>query len=439
MHPKTEFLNDWENPQVIGFNKLPGHASLIPYPDEATALTHDRNQSPFFRLLNGDWQFKLVDRPERTPPTFFDPDFGTDDWDLLPVPSNWMMHGYDKPIYTNVKMPFPPDPPSVPEDNPTGLYRHTFTIPETWDNRQISITFDGVESAFYLWVNGRQVGYSQGSRLPAEFDITAFVTAGTNSLAVQVIRWSDGSYLEDQDHWWMAGIYRDVYLVAAPRVHINDIFVRTELDTDYQDATLRVHAQIEMYDYKPQSVDEYVSEVRFPQPTGHTVELRLYDADGQLVLDSPCVRPVLYSDWSGIGVRFSEEISRPYKWTAEIPYLYTLLLLLSDEHGNVIEANSLKIGFRQVEVKGRELLINGQPVLLKGVNRHDHHDQHGKAVTVESMIADIKLMKQFNFNAVRTAHYPNDTIFYDLCDIYGLYVIDEANVECHALYNKLPK
>ncbi len=428
--------HDWENPQVVGRNKRPAHAPLIPYPDEAAALAGQPEESAYFQRLDGTWQFRLVSQPAAAPANFHHPDFDASAWDTLPVPSNWMMHGYDKPIYTNVKMPFPPNAPFVPEENPTGLYRHAFTIPENWQERQILISFDGVESAFYVWLNGQRVGYSQGSRLPAEFDLTPYARPGANTLAVMVIRWSDGSYLEDQDHWWMAGIYRGVTLYAPPKTHIFDVFARTELDTDYHDAILRVRAAVNLND-RPRPTP-YVHEIRFPLASGYTVAMQLYDAAGQTVFDAPLTRPVLVSDWTRTDVNFTQPIANPHKWTAETPYLYTLVLALKNGEGQTIKAVSCHIGFRQIEIKGRELLINGQPVLLKGVNRHDHDDRRGKAVTLESMIADIKLMKQFNFNAVRTAHYPNDSVFYDLCDRYGLYVIDEANIEGHALYNQLP-
>ncbi|MEW5958559.1 MAG: glycoside hydrolase family 2 TIM barrel-domain containing protein [Chloroflexota bacterium] len=432
-------IPDWENPQVVGINKLPAHTTLIPYPDEISALTGRREQSPFFQPLNGPWQFRLVANPHAAPADFSDPNFDAADWDALPVPSNWMMHGYDNPIYTNVKMPIPPNPPYVPhDDNPTGLYRRTFTIPDEWRDRQIFICFDGVESAFYLWVNGRPVGYSQDSRLPAEFDLTAYVRPGLNRLAAMVIRWSDGSYLEDQDHWWMAGIYRDVYLYAAPKVHIFDFFVRTEFEADYRDATLRVQARVNFYERPAPATARPESRYFDPGSTEYSIAMQLYDAEGAPVLPEPVSRPVQLSDWADNVVRLLQPVANPRQWSAEDPYLYTLVLLLKNAQGETIEAESCQIGFRQVEIKGRELLINGRPVLLKGVNRHDFDERRGKTVTLESMLADVRLLKQFNFNAVRTAHYPNDPRWYDLCDQYGLYLIDEANIECHALYNKLP-
>jgi beta-galactosidase/beta-glucuronidase len=319
-------LHDWENPQVIGINKLAAHTPLIPYPDEITALSNRREKSPDFHLLNGNWKFHLVSNPNSAPDNFHRPNFDVSAWDDLPVPGNWMMHGYDKPFYTNVKMPFPPNPPFVPEDNPTGLYRHTFTIPDRWTERQIFISFNGVESAFYLWLNGQMVGYSQGSRLPAEFDLTPHVQPGQNTLAVMVIRWSDGSYLEDQDHWWMAGIYRDVYLYATPKAHIFDLFARTELDAGYRDATLRVRATINLYDRQPPA--EYVQEIRFPQPSGYSVTMQLYDADHNPVFDAPHSRPVLVSDWAATEVKFSQPVANPHKWTAYIGFVYFFFLVI---------------------------------------------------------------------------------------------------------------
>jgi beta-galactosidase/beta-glucuronidase len=437
--PTADQVNDWENPQVVGINKLPGHAPSIPYPDERAALTIRPERSPYFRSLNGRWKFQFIANPFAAPQNFYRTDFDTTGWAEIEVPGNWTVQGYDKPIYTNIKMPFRPDPPRVPqEDNPTGLYQRSFTIPEDWQGRQIFISFEGVESAFYLWVNGQKVGYSQDSRLPAEFDLTPYVQPGENHLAVMVIRWSDGSYLEDQDHWWMAGIYRDVYLYATPKVHIFDFFARTELETDKGEANLKVRAKINFY--QPQLDSKaYQGEIRIfdPEPPGYKVETRLFDAEGIPVLDPPLTKVIHQSDWAMTTVNFSQHLANPHLWSAEKPYLYRLVLSLKNDENETIEAVSCKIGFRNVEIKNRELLINGQPVLMKGVNRHDFEDRRGKTVTHETMLADIKLMKQFNINAVRTSHYPNDTRWYELCDEYGLYIIDEANIECHALYNKL--
>mgnify|MGYP001028987009 CR=1 FL=1 len=266
-NPETK-PNDWENPQVVGRNKEPGHVTLTPYTDPATALAGDRSASPYFQLLNGDWKFKWAPNPDAAPASFYEDGFDASGWDTLPVPSNWQMHGYDYPHYTNIVYPFSPDIcPQVPhDDNPTGSYRTEFTLPAEWDGRQVFLVFDGVDSAFYLWINGEMVGYSQDSRLPAEFNITRYVRPGQNSLAVQVYRWSDGTYLEDQDMWWLSGIYRDVYLFSTPAVHIRDFGVRTEFDQAYRDATL--HVQVNLKNYGEMPVQ------------GYAVTAELLDADG---------------------------------------------------------------------------------------------------------------------------------------------------------------
>ncbi len=421
----AQHVPDWENPQITAINRLPARAPLIPLPDEATALNYQRREdSPYFQSLNGRWRFHLAPNPQSAPEGFCQPGYDASPWGMIDVPANWTMQGYDKPIYTNVKMPIPNDPPRVPhDDNPTGLYRTSFTLPAGWAGRRVILAFEGVESAFYVWINGHQVGYSQDSRLTAEFDITPFLLPGENTLAAMVIRWSDGSYLEDQDHWWMAGIYRDVYLYSVPNVHLADVFARPELDDDLRDGLLRVRARI--------------GAATGASAAGCRVSMALYDPDGAPVFDGPVSAPVVPDDNTILKVDLTAAVPAPRQWSAETPHLYTLVVALQDAEGRTVDARRLRIGFRRVEVRGRTLLINGQPVLIRGVNRHEHDDRRGKAVTLESMIADIRLMKQFNFNAVRTSHYPNDSRWYDLCDEYGLYIIDEANIECHALYNRL--
>ncbi len=412
--------HDWENPQMFGQNKLPGHATAIPFADQTSAIQGNRYASPFYKSLNGAWRFHYTTDPDSV---VENP--AADEWDTIVVPGNWTLQGYDRPIYTNVKMPFlPVDPPNVPQENPTGVYQRTFTIPPDWAGRQVFICFDGVESAFYLWINDHRVGYSQGTRLPAEFDLTPYLQPGENTLTAVVIRWSDGSYLEDQDHWRMAGIYRDVYLYATPQVRISDLTVRAGLDDAYHDGTLDVQARVESND-----PDEF--------PGEYSVEMQLYDAQGTSVFPHPISAAVNAHHWGITKADLKAPVAAPQQWSAEQPYLYTLVLALKNARGEVVEYQSARTGFRKIEIKGREVLINGKAVLFKGVNRHEHEDKRGKAVTIDSMIADIKLMKQFNINAVRTCHYPNDPRWYDLCDEYGLYVIDEANIETHAVYNKL--
>ena len=412
----------WEDPQVVGINKRAAHVPVIPFSDEDAAQA--ANASPFVVSLNGKWHFRLFDNPAAVPPESVASAADIAAWNAITVPGNWTVQGYDKPIYTNIKYPIPADPPRVPnDDNPTGVYRRTFTIPPEWENRRTLITFEGVESAFYLYCNGDFVGYSQDSRLPAEFDLTPFLRAGENLLAAVVIRWSDGSYLEDQDHWWMAGIYRDVTLWSVPPVHLRDVFVRTDLDDTYRDAELAVHIAPEAF--SGESMD------------GFTVFAQLFDAQGTAVFSSPLSAPVRESSTDLPAADLTATVANPAKWTAETPNLYTLIVWLKNPAGETVHAVRQRIGFRKIEIRGREFLVNGQPVLFKGVNRHEHDDRHGKTVSEASMRADILLMKRFNFNAVRNSHYPMHPRWYELCDEFGLYVIDEANIECHGVYNRL--
>jgi beta-galactosidase/beta-glucuronidase len=410
--------HDWENPQYLAENRQPAHATQIPYADEESALSGERGASPFFRLLNGDWRFHYAASPMQVPAGFEQPAYGVDTWDTLPVPSNWQLHGYGRPNYTNVAYPYPVDPPHVPQENPVGLYRRTFDLPAAWSGRRIFLTFEGVDSAFYVWVNGQRVGYSQGAHVPSEFDIGAYVRPGENTLAVQVFQWSDGSYLEDQDMWRLSGIFRDVYLTATPQVYVRDARIRTPLAADYGNATLQVQATLFNV------ADDAAAQ-------GTTLKAKLFDADGAVVVEGVfslnselAVNANSVCDWQA-------ELSNPRKWTAETPYLYTLLLTLTDTAGQVSEVVSYRVGFRQVEVKDQQLWVNGVSIKLKGVDRHDTHPDLGHAVSYESMLKDITLMKQHNINTVRTSHYPNDPRWYDLCDHFGMYIVDEADLECH--------
>ncbi|KHF39582.1 glycoside hydrolase family 2 TIM barrel-domain containing protein [Halalkalibacter okhensis] len=402
--------NDWENVAVLQKNRLPERSYFIPYSDVPSALTCERANSPYIQSLNGVWKFHYAQTPNESPASFFETAYDVSDWDDLVVPSNWQMHGYGKPHYTNKQYPFPVDPPRVPTENPTGSYRREFYIDSEWVDKKVMIRFEGVDSAFHLWVNGKEVGYSQGSRIPAEFDLTSCIQEGKNTLSVKVYQWSDASYIEDQDMWWLSGIFRDVYLLARPTVHMNDFFVKTMLDENYADATLQVEAS---FDDAASSLERY------------QVEFLLLDQRLEIVNEWQCPAAVLAND------RIDVPIHNPRKWTAETPYLYQLVMSVKDHKGEVLEVIPTKVGFRSVELKNGLFLFNGVPIKLKGVNRHDHHPDLGRAIPYEAMVADVKLMKQSNINAVRTAHYPNDPVFYDLCDEYGLYVIDEADLECH--------
>lgn len=424
---EVQAVNDWENPRMFDRNKQPAHCTLMPYPDIESALQTDRQDSPFYKSLNGNWKFKWSNKPADRPKDFYKPDYGVSGWKEIPVPSNWQLQGYGIPIYSNIRYPFPPNPPHIPHDyNPVGSYRREFTVPDSWKGRKIFINFDGVKSAFYLWINGRKVGYSQGSMTPAEFDITDYIHEGRNSLAAEVYRWSDGSYLEDQDMWRLSGIYRDVYLFSTPMLHLRDFFVRCDLDSNYRNAVLMVDAEIKNYSDKPVKAA--------------AVELRLLDNQKPFGF-GPITKKLSEPIAAGAEkvITFQVEIENPRKWSAEEPYLYDVLLTLKDTGDRIIEVQQCKFGFREVELKGGQLLVNGVAVLFKGVNRHEHDPDYGRAIPVSRMIEDIRLLKQNNITAVRTSHYPDQPVWYRLCDRYGIYLIDECNIETHGLMSTLPK
>lgn len=410
-------IQPWENPGVVAQNRVPARAGLIPYADDVSAVQRISEDSPWVQLLNGVWKFHFSERVEEAPEAFYNESFDVSEWDDLPVPSNWQVEGYGRPHYTNRNYPFPIDPPRVPNENPTGCYRRNFTIPAYWAQRQVMLRFDGVDSAFHLWVNGLEVGFSKGSRNTSEFDITPYIRKGTNTLAVRVVQWSDGSYLEDQDMWWLSGIFRDVTLVAEPEVHIFDHRIRTVLDASYRDATLEVRATLK------NSTEE--------EAKGYTFEWQLLDRDMQPVHEQAHSEQVSTAAGEEVALDVDMLIPNPEKWTAETPYLYTLLMRLKDEAGKVVHVGATRVGFRAVEMRNGNVCVNGVPIMIKGVNRHDFHPDLGRTVPWDTMREDILIMKRHNLNAVRTAHYPNDPRFYDLCDEYGLYVMDEADLETH--------
>ncbi|XP_024021112.1 uncharacterized protein LOC21406722 isoform X1 [Morus notabilis] len=391
---------------------------------------------PFIKSLSGYWKFLLAPSPNKVPENFYDSGFQDFDWGTLPVPSNWQMHGFDRPIYTNVVYPFPLDPPFVPEENPTGCYRKYFRIPKEWKGRRIFLHFEAVDSAFFAWVNGVLVGYSQDSRLPAEFEITdychSFGSESENVLAVQVLRWSDGSYLEDQDHWWLSGIHRDVLLLAKPPVFISDYFFKSNLAKDFSYADIEVEVII---DNSLETPKENVLS-RF------TIEASLYDTEGwykndasaDLISSNVANMKLNISSTARLGFHgylLSGKLETPKLWSAEQPNLYTLVVILKDASGNVIDCESCIVGIRQVSKAPKQLLVNGRPIMIRGVNRHEHHPRLGKTNIESCMIKDLVLMKQNNFNAVRNSHYPQHSRWYELCDLFGMYMIDEANIETH--------
>jgi len=416
---KPEPHPDWENPQMIGRNKEAPRATAISFADPEAALARDPVASPWNVSLNGEWSFDWAENPDQRPTEFYRPDFDVSSWDLIPVPANWQLHGYGYPIYTNVRYPWgDPDPPRVPRDfNPVGSYRRTFSVPDGWDGRQVYLRFGGVSSAFYLWVNGQEVGYSQGSRTPAEFNVTEYLIEGENIVALDVYRYSDGSYLECQDFWRISGIFRDVSLYSWDDLHIRDFQVHTDLDEEYRDADLGVDVWV-------RNLGEGI------RPFG--VDAQLFDSTGNPVLDSLTASAEVNADRE-VKVRLDSHITDPPKWSAEEPNLFRLVVSLKNSDGSIIQSVSSNVGFREVEISGGQLLVNGVAVLIKGTNRHEHDPDTAHVMSTEGMIQDILIMKQHNINAVRTSHYPDVPEWYDLTDIYGLYIIDEANIESHGI------
>jgi beta-galactosidase len=441
---------DWENPQVFEKNRELMHAPLGAYADAVQAQTCNRRLSRYLQPLNGEWMFHLARSPLTVPAGFWDDSFDTADWGTISVPVNWQLQKgcWDRPIYTNCVYPFQPNPPFVPEENPTGCYRRTFSVPPDWKGRTTFLVFESVDSAFYVWVNGQQVGYSQDSRLSAEFDITSYLRQGANTLSVQVMRYSDGTYLEDQDYWQMSGIQRDVYIYSKPAAHLRDYHVRTVFDGNYKDATLEATAFISNIQHMRRDRSDFnrhmpIARSNEPEFARYSAEFNLYDAEGKQVLPEPSravfseITNMYQSNPEKGAAAVSVTVPAPRKWSAEAPYLYTLVMILRDETGTAIDFESCHVGFRQIEIKERKVLINGQRMVARGVNRHEFNPDRGRAVTEDDMRRDIVLMKQLNFNSVRTCHYPDDPRWYDLCDELGLYVVDEANLETHGIMGDL--
>jgi len=431
-------INDWENEQVFGINKEATHVTYIPYPNTQQALNDVAATSPYYSSLNGNWKFNWVKQPSERPADFYKTDFNDGQWKEIPVPSTLESQGYGTPVYTNFIYPFAPEPPYImrpvdtgwtkyKEPNPVGSYRRYFDIPDEWNGKEVFVNFDGVISAFYLWINGQKVGYSQNSMSPAAFNITKYIKPGKNLMAVEVYKYSDGSYLEDQDMFRFSGIFRGVYITALPRVHVKDYFLLSNLSADFSSAMFTIHALIKNEDAEKSAVK--------------TLEVSLYKPGGMLLDDkvfaSRNIPPLTGSEEAKF--KLSGKVVNPLLWSAEAPNLYTALLTLKDADGKTLEVISSKFGFRKVEIRNSRLFVNGRAILLKGVNRHEVHPRYGKTIPLETMIKDIELMKQYNINTVRTCHYPDDPEWYKLCDKYGLYVVDEANLETHGMGDKLTK
>ncbi len=425
-----------EDPECLGINKQPAHATLMPYANLKEALKADRYRSSWRLSLNGSWRFHWVKTPQERPVDFYKPEYDVSAWKTIPVPSNWEIEGYGTPHYRNlgyiIERDFPrvmSEPPrdftAYTERNPVGSYRREFRVPANWAGRRIFINFDGVDSAFFLWINGKRVGYSVNSRNAAEFDITDYVKPGNNMVAVEVYRFSSGTWLEDQDMWRLSGIFRNVCLWSAPGVHVRDFFIRTDLDADYRDATLNVKAWVRNDTSKTS------------RPRLFTVTL--YDPNGQAIPGArvTAIAPALKAGEEA-DIEVTIPVSVPEKWMAETPVLYTTVLQLGGDTspGEILSART---GFRKIEIKGRLFLVNGVPVKLLGANRHENWPDSGHYVSEARMIRDIQLLKQANCNHVRTSHYSDDPRWYELCDEYGLYLTAEANVECHGYYGVLDR
>jgi len=420
---------EWDNPNISNVNREPAHTVSIPYGNIDQVTSNDMSVSPYYMNLDGVWKFRWVGNPKNAPQNVFGNDFNDTAWDNIDVPSSWQVYGirhnksWDKPLYCNVQYPFSYDKNtySIMADrpgwfsynsnmpNPVGTYRRQFTLPAEWEGRDIYIRFNGVGHGYYLWINGRRIGYSEDSYLPSEFRITDYLQPGTNTVALQVYRFTSGSFIECQDYWRLTGIQRHCFLWSAPKTQIRDYFFTTDLDASYTNATAKLQVALSG-----------------EQLAGATLEAKLMDDGAPIALDT--------KNLNSIGTQtFTWKITNPRKWTAETPNLYDLIICLKDANGNILDIRGGKVGFREVSVRNDgALLINGKRMIFHGVNRHDFSYLNGRAVAREEMERDIITMKRLNINAVRTSHYPNDPYFYDLCDRYGLYVLAEANVECHA-------
>lgn len=427
---------EWNDFGVFTVGTQPPHTTLMPYADVRQALAGDRTRSPYRLSLDGAWKFALADRPDDRDPDFHRTDTDDSDWDTLPVPSVWQLHGHDVPIYLNITYPYwgpngrgeDPQPPAAPTRyNPVGQYRRTFTVPRHWTGRRTFLHFEGVKSAHYVWINGELAGYDEDSYTPSEYDITDRLRPGTNQIAVEVYRYADGDWLEDQDMIRLSGIFRPVYLYSTPAVHLRDFKLDTPLDDTWTDGELAVTASVRAYGEGGSG--------------RYTVETQLYDARGHAVWSRPLQQTAdIAAAGAGedVTVRAAKAVTGPRLWSAERPYLYTAVLRLRDPAGAVVETLSHRVGFREFAIRDGLMRINGRPVSFRGTNRHEMHPARGTALTREDMIEDIRIIKRTNINSVRTSHYPNNPLWYELADEYGLYLVDETNLETHGIRSEYP-
>lgn len=407
---------DWQDIKILERNREPSRATLIPYTDGVSARSGRRSASSRFKLLSGMWRFSYVFSPEEAPLNFEEWDYDDTGWDLVTVPHSWQMLGYGTPHYTNVTYPIPLDPPFVPDENPTGCYRTSFILPTSWKKKNTHIFFDGVNSAFHLFLNGKEVGYSQGSHYTSEFDISPYLSDGTNVLAVKVYQYSDGTYLEDQDQFRHSGIFRDVYLTATEACSLHDLAVRTPLNNNLEGD---IELDLNICNSDAIAIDDI------------NITAEIFDSSGECIMSESIAKNISAEANSNTLLSFKKSLGIRNLWSAETPHLYDLSISLFTGKFQSQEVYNTKIGFRAIEVRDSQFFVNGKSIKIKGVNRHDTDCKLGHAVSYNSMVTDVTLMKQNNINCVRTAHYPNDPRFYELCDLYGLYVIDEADLETH--------
>lgn len=408
---------DWENPEVFAINKEDTRTTSIPYPSIDLAINDDYATSPYYQLLDGNWKFKWVSKVAEIPEGFYKENYDVSQWVEMPVPGNWEFNGYGIPMYVNNGFGFPKNPPYIDkEDSPSGAYRHTFNIPDNWDGRRVFLHFEGGTNSMYVWVNGEKVGYTENAKSPAEFDITKYIRKGKNSLACEVHKFSDATYLEDQDMWRLGGINRSVYLYSTAKTRILDFFAHPDLDKNYKNGIFS--ADIKLKNYAGESQNQ-------------TIEIAILDNTGKKVFNKSQKVNIPASNTTDLTL--SGSVSSPLKWTAETPNLYSMLITLKDGKGNIVEATSHKIGFRKIEITDGQVFVNGKKVYFKGVNLHEFNTNTGQVVTRKEMIRNLQLMKELNINAVRTSHYPQQPLWYKLCDEYGIYLVDEANLESHGL------